>query len=482
MAQGSSRTRKEKATAKEQRVLPRQLARAGKDARKAVPRASLGEWVAAADRPDPVEILRSQEADRVPELVPIRYERMSESAFAFYRGAAAIMAEDLRPRPQTGLIAQLAGDAHLANFGGFATSERSLIFDLNDFDETVPGPFEWDVMRLVASFQIAAEHRRMPTAQQAEVVRAVAEEYRVAMAEFARMSRLDVWYARMQAEDILERWAGLVDEAHLQRFRELIAKGRKKTSARAVSRYSRPGPDGTLQVVADPPFVVPISQLAGDEPGEARRRIVEAVAAYRESLSDDMKILLDGYRIVDIARKVVGVGSVGTRCWIVLLVGVDDASDDLVLQVKQAGPSVLEVAVQASRYANHGERVVQGQRLMQASSDMLLGWTRTMSIDGVERDYYVRQMWDWKTSPDLETMDAESMGVYARICGWTLARAHARSGNRYAIAAYVGSGKAFVEAMAAFAVAYAEQNRRDYEAFGRAIESGRIQRSTAQPR
>jgi uncharacterized protein (DUF2252 family) len=465
------------APAAKQRVLPRQDSEAGRAARRAVPRTSLGAWQPAQDRPDPVTTLVAQEADRVPDLIPLRHERMAASAFSFYRGAAAVMAEDLRDRPGTGLIVQLAGDAHLANFGGFATAERSMVFDLNDFDETLPGPFEWDVLRLVASFEIAARHRGFTPEQRAGIVREVADEYCTAMAEFAAMTRLDVWYSRMQAEDILTRWAGKVDAAHLARFNDLIAKGRRKTSARAVSRYTEIGPDGELRIIADPPFVVPVGQLTDTDDDRVRGHIGLIMAQYRDSVDDDRKVLLDGYRVVDVARKVVGVGSVGTRCWIALLVGQDNSGDDLVLQFKEAGPSVLEVVAPRSRYDNHGERVVQGQRLMQSSSDMLLGWTSVIGLDGVSRDYYVRQMWDWKTSADLETMDLVGMRVYARICGWTLARAHARSGNRFAISAYLGSGTAFGAAMNAFAVAYADQNQRDYEAFLQAIDEGRIERS-----
>jgi uncharacterized protein (DUF2252 family) len=462
------------------RVLPRQDREAGRAARKVVPRSVLGEWQAGEDRADPVAILVDQEADRVPDLIGLRHERMSASAFAFYRGAAAIMANDLRERANTGLIVQLAGDAHLANFGGFATAERSMVFDLNDFDETLPGPFEWDILRLVASFEIAARHRGFTADERARVVADVADEYCIAMADFAGMSRLDVWYSRMQAEDIITRWAGKIDRERIDRFQALIARGRRKTSARAVSRYTQVGPDGSLRIISDPPFVVRAAELADLDEEQIREHVDRILDQYRDSLTDDRKVLIDGYRVVDVARKVVGVGSVGTRCWIALLVARDNSGDDLVLQFKEAGASVLEGAAPPSRYDNHGERVVQGQRLMQASSDTLLGWTSVTGIDGVRRDYYVRQMWDWKTSADLETMDLPAMTIYARICGWTLARAHARSGNRFALTAYLGSGTAFAQAMNAFAVAYADQNQRDYEAFLRAIVEGRIETSSAE--
>jgi uncharacterized protein (DUF2252 family) len=449
----------------------------GRSVRKQVPRSRLGAWVAGGVDRDPVAILAAQSEGRMEDLVPLRYSRMAASAFTFYRGAAALMAHDLGTQDSTGLIAQLAGDAHLANFGGFATAERLLVFDLNDFDETLPGPFEWDVKRLVASFEVAGQHNGFTPAQRREVVAAAADEYRAGMAEFAGMTRLDVWYARMQADDILNRWVGQADDAHIASFQKVLAKGRKKTSARAASRYTTEGPDGELRVISDPPFVEPISELSGWEEGQVRAFIEEVLAQYRTSLPDFLKVLLDGYRVVDAGRKVVGVGSVGTRCWIALLVGRDDPRDDLVLQFKQASASVLEDVAPASAYANHGQRVVEGQRLMQASSDMLLGWTTVTSLDGVTRDYYVRQMWDWKTSPDLDAMDHQAMRVYARVCGWTLARAHARSGDRHAISAYLGSGGAFSRAMQQFAEAYADQNRRDYEAFLRAIAEERIPRS-----
>ena len=446
--------------------------------RKDFPRSKLGEWVAPADRRDPVGVLEEQAVGRVQELVPLRYARMSASPFSFYRGAAALMANDLGTQGNTGLHVQLAGDAHLANFGGFATAERSLIFDLNDFDETLPGPFEWDVKRLVASFEVAGRHKGLTEAQCALIVAAVAGEYRDAMAGFAGMARLDVWYARIQAEDIISRWAGSLDPNRLESFRRTLAKGRRKTSAGAVSRYTTAGQDGELRVISDPPFVEPISELTDADEAEVRAVVERTLGDYRLSLADDLKVLLDGYVVADAARKVVGVGSVGTRCWIALLVGRNDQSDDLVLQVKEAGPSVLEAVAPASAYSNHGRRVVEGQRLMQASSDMLLGWTQVPGLDGVVRDFYVRQMWDWKTSPDLEKMDHLGLEVLARMCGWTLARAHARSGDRFAIAAYLGGGRTFTHSMQDFAAAYADQNQHDYDAFMKAIAEDRIARSS----
>jgi uncharacterized protein (DUF2252 family) len=450
-----------------------ELAAAGRSVRKDLPRSRLGAWVPPPDRRDPVAILEEQAVGRVQDLIPLRHARMSASAFTFYRGAAALMAADLGSQPSTGLCVQLAGDAHLANFGGFATAERTLIFDLNDFDETLPGPFEWDVKRLVASFEVAGRHLGFSPKQCDVVVAAAAGEYRNAMAEFATMSRLDVWYARTQAEDIVGRWVGSADPARIQSFQRTLAKGRKKTSAGAVSRYTTRGPDGQLQIISDPPFVEPASALIGMGEAEVRAAVAQILGEYRASLPDDLKVLIDGYRVVDAARKVVGVGSVGTRCWIALLVGKNDMADDLVLQFKEANASVLERVSEPSVYGNHGQRVVQGQRLMQASSDMLLGWTKVQDLEGVWRDFYVRQMWDWKTSADLESMDHLAMEVYARMCGWTLARAHARSGDRFAIAAYLGSGRTFTRAMQDFAASYADQNERDYQAFLQAHAEGR---------
>jgi uncharacterized protein (DUF2252 family) len=449
----------------------------GRAARKAVPRSTLGKWSEPSHRPDPVATLQAQDADRMADLVPLRYERMSASAFSFYRGAAALMAHDLATRPRTGIEVQLAGDAHLANFGGFATAERSLIFDLNDFDETLPGTFEWDVQRLVASFEVAGRHKGFTDAERAALVEHASATYCSAMSDFSRMSRLDVWYARIQADDILNRWAGEVDAHRVATFRRTLDKGRAKTSARAVSRYTRVGQDGELALISQPPFMVPVGELMGQTEAQVRRLAEAVLAEYRVTLADDRQLLLSGYRPADAARKVVGVGSVGTRCFIVLMVATDDSSDDLVLQLKQASSSVLEAVSAPSRYANHGQRVVEGQRLMQASSDALLGWTTITGIDGDTRDFYVRQMWDWKTSADLETMDHQAMGVYARMCGWTLARAHARTGDRRALAAYLGSGRSFGRAMQEFAASYADQNQRDFEALQEAIADGRVVRS-----
>ncbi len=463
------------------RPRPRPTATIGRTVRKSIPRTSLGAWTPSPERPDPVETLQAQNVNRVQELVPLRFERMSASPFAFYRGAAAVMAGDLATRPRTTLRVQLAGDAHLANFGGFATPERSMIFDLNDFDETLPGPFEWDVQRLVASFTVAGRHRGFSSAECAGLIDRVAGSYCTAMNGFANQARLDVWYARIEAADILKRWGAAADPARVEAFQRRMDKARGRTSQRAVSRYTTVGDDGQLHVISQPPVIQPITELV-DGTAETLRELARQVFGhYRSTLADDRGVLLAGYRIVDIGRKVVGVGSVGTRCWIVLLVAIDDEGDDLVLQVKEAGPSVLESVAAASQYPNHGQRVVEGQRLMQAASDPLLGWATVPGLDGVTRDYYVRQMWDWKTSADLETMDKVGMDLYANLCGWTLARAHARTGDRKVLAAYLGSGRTFTKAMQEFAESYADQNQRDFEALESAIGDGRVEVAPPEP-
>ena len=449
---------------------------AGREVRRRVPRRTHGAWdTRGAEDRDPVEILDRQAATRVQELVPIRYGRMLTSAFAFYRGAAALMAADLATVPPTGLTVQLCGDAHLANFGGFAAPDRDIVFDINDFDETLPGPFEWDVKRLVASFAVAARDRRFPAGVDADLARAAAQSYRTSVATFAAMGRLDVWYTRMDADELVRRWGPDAGAETLKRFHKNLRKARRKTGSHAFSRYTEVGPDGTLRPLHDPPLVVPFEDLYdGEQLDRARDVLVESFERYQGTLSDDRRHLVSGYRLVGAARKVVGVGSVGTRCSILLLVGREDTLDDLVLQVKEAAPSVLEPYLGASRYENQGRRVVEGQRLLQAASDVLLGWDRATNLDGETHDFYVRQMWDGKVSADLEKLSLDGFRVYAEICGWTLARAHARSGDAPAIAGYLGSGTRFDQAMATFATAYADQNEADFALLRQAADSGRI--------
>ena len=433
----------------------------GRAARSLVPRSSHAAWKPAATRPDPVDLLRKQEVSRVPDLVPIRHERMLESPFTFYRGAALIMAEDLGSLPDSGLRVQACGDAHLANFGGFAAPDRTMVFDLNDFDETNPGPFEWDLKRLAASFEIAARSREFSEKTARSFVVALSRSYRETMAQFAGMTNLAVWYARLDIQTILDKWQQEASRDVTKRVERAVTKAQSKDSLKALSKLTQ-YVDGEYRIVSDPPVLVPFTDLEGPAADSFRAALVAAFDVYCASLQpDDRRRLLETYRLVDFARKVVGVGSVGTRCWIALLLGKDD-SDPLFLQIKEAEESVLAAHAGPSGYPNEGQRVVEGQRILQAATDIMLGWVRAAGVDGVERDFYVRQLWDWKLSAQIDTMPPELLGIYAQMCGWTLARGHARSGDRIAIAAYLGSGDVFDKALADFAVAYADQNDRDY--------------------
>ena len=434
----------------------------GRAVRTTVPRSSLGAWEPAASRPDPATLLAQQEVSRVPELVPLRHERMLASPFAFYRGAAVVMASDLGAGTHTGLRVQLCGDAHLANFGGFASPERDVVFDINDFDETNPGPFEWDVQRLVASFEIAARAREFTSKTARGIVVDVARAYREAMAQFASMGDLDVWYSRLDATQALTEFRRTGTAADMKRVERTLAKGQGRDNVKALAKLTR-RVDGELRINSDPPLLVPLRELLPDaQADELSAWLAERFRAYRGTLQHNRKHLLEGFRMTDYARKVVGVGSVGTRCWIILLFGKDE-TDPLFLQIKQAEASVLEPYSGKSHFAHHGQRVVEGQRLLQATSDIFLGWLRAVGPDGVERDFYVRQMWDSKISADIDTMPPEIMKFYAKMCGQTLARGHARTGDRVAIAAYLGSADTFDRAMADFASVYADQNERDYE-------------------
>jgi uncharacterized protein (DUF2252 family) len=449
-------------------------AEAGRGARKQAPRQSQSELALVVDR-DPIALLEEQARSRVPELVPIRYGRMLVSPFAFFRGAASVMAHDLADTPRAGLSAQLSGDAHLANVGGFASPERDLVFDLNDFDETLPGPFEWDVKRMATSFEVAARERNFSDAERAGPVLGVTRTYRETMRQFAAMGDLDVWYARLDAATVAAR----LRESHSRRaeksFQKGAAKAQTRDRMRALAKLTEKV-DGEPRFISDPPLIVPLREFAPNEDDRAELvgRFRDIFRRYQRSLPRDVAKLVEGFRYVDLARKVVGVGSVGTRCWVLLLLGRDEG-DPLFLQVKEAEASVLEPLVGRSLFANHGRRVVEGQRLMQAASDILLGWIRTeLTLDGEVRDFYLRQLWDWKSSADLETIRPDGLAAYAEVCGWTLARAHARSGDRVAIAAYLGKGDTFDRAIAAFAAAYADLNERDHEALGRAVAAGRI--------
>ncbi|MFN8160276.1 MAG: DUF2252 domain-containing protein [Solirubrobacterales bacterium] len=455
---------------------PEERRAAGRAARKRVPRSSHGEWVPPADRRDPVEVLEEQAESRVAELVPIRYGRMLVSPFTFYRGAAAIMALDLAGTPDSGLRAQLCGDAHLSNFGVFAAPDRRLVFDLNDFDETLPGPWEWDLKRLAVSLEIAGRDRGFKRKQRRATVLETVSAYREAMAAFAKMRNLDVWYARLDVEAILDQVvAEGVPDDRVAILRKEMEKARRKDNLKAFDRLVEEV-DGEPRIISDPPLVVPLDELIDDEAvrGQVQGQIRQLLASYRESLKGDRARLFDGYHFVDLAHKVVGVGSVGTRAWIVLMVG-RDRGDPLFLQAKQAEASVLEPYAGASEFDNHGRRVVEGQWLMQASSDILLGWLPARGVDGIDRDFYVRQLWDGKRSIKVEMLLPPGLARYGAACGWTLARAHARSGDEIAIASYLGKGESFDEAIADFAAAYADQNEADYAALSDAAEEGRIE-------
>jgi uncharacterized protein (DUF2252 family) len=461
---------------------PSERAAAGKAARSQAPRTAHAEWEPAGDRPDPVEILEVQARWRVPELVPIRYGRMAASPFAFFRGAAAVMASDLAGTPASGLRVQACGDAHLSNFGTFASPDRRLVFDLNDFDETAPGPWEWDVKRLAASFAIAGRENGFKAKQRREVVLTAVGNYREAMRGLASLSDLDVWYARLDVEALMASLGAEVKRAAgkkaVKRAERNLLKARSKDNLRAFDKLTHTV-DGELRIISDPPLIVPVEELLpAGETRDLQQMMIDLLGSYRSTLQGDRQHLLDRYRFRHLARKVVGVGSVGTRAWVALFTGVDD-NDPLFLQAKEAEASVLEPYAGSSRFKNHGRRVVEGQRLMQAASDIFLGWCPAVGFDGRDRDFYVRQLWDWKGSADVESLTPGAMGVYAQMCGWTLARTHARSGDRIEIAAYLGASKAFDEAIAEFAELYAEQSERDHAELRAAIDSGRIQAEDA---
>ena len=409
----------------------------------------------------------------MPELVPIRYGRMLVSPFTFYRGAAALMASDLAGTPRTGLHTQLCGDAHLANFGAFAAPDRRIVFGINDLDETLPGPFEWDVKRLAASFAVAGRDRGFSADVRAGINATVVRSYREAMREFASKRNLDLWYARLDVEEFFTQFSAAVTAKQRKRAQKNLARARTKDSLKAFGKLTQIV-DGRPRFVSDPPLLVPVEELV--EPSQAagvHEAFAGLIRSYRRTLAGDRRRLLERFQYADAARKVVGVGSVGTRAWVVLMLGRDDA-DPLFLQAKEAQASVLEPYLGRSGFANHGQRIVEGQRLMQTASDIMLGWIRTVGLDGVERDFYVRQLWDGKGSALLELMEPNIYSIYARVCGWSLAKAHARSGDAVAIASYLGTSEVFDRATAAFAEIYADQNERDYDALKQAVASGRV--------
>ena len=451
-----------------------QRAERGKAARAVLPREQLAEWNPGQRSLEPLDLLAEQAQTRIPELVPIRHARMAASPFAYYRGAALPMAADLATSTRSGIMVQLCGDAHLANFGGFASPERELLFDVNDFDETLPGPFEWDVKRLAASLEVAARGHAFDGRTAGTITLAGMRAYQQAIRDFAGMSNLDVWYARLDVDGVIQRWGGTVRAKRVKEFQRTVAKASSKDQIKARAKLTRADAGG-LHFVSDPPLLVPVAELYGAVDAEAiEESIHETIRSYRRSLQGDRRRLLESYRFVDLARKVVGVGSVGTRAWVALFVGARDA-DTLILQVKEAEASVLERFVSRSAYNNQGQRVVEGQRLMQAASDIFLGWQRvTQGIDGRPHDYYVRQLWDWKLSADTDIMQPDALGIYAQLCGWTLARAHARSGDPIAISSYMGRSDLFPQALSRFATAYADQNDTDHRNLVKAIANGTV--------
>ena len=460
----------------------------GKEARKRVPRAAHAGLSPARGRPDPIALLAAQDATREQDLVPIRYGRMSVSPFTFYRGSAGVMAADLASAPRTGLTVQLCGDAHLSNFGAYASPERTLLFDLNDFDETLPGPFEWDVKRLVASFVVAGRGNGFAAAVSREAALAAARSYREHMREYAAMRDLEVWYSRVTADDALAlaraatAAGGEAAKAAAKAKRaataatlalkteQNIAKTRSRDNLQAFAKLTEVV-DGVRRIREDPPLLLRVD-IAGDE---MRRIVATAFADYKRTLEDDRRVLVERYEFVDLARKVVGVGSVGTLCLIALLAGRDDG-DPLFLQLKQAGPSVLETHLGRSVFRNAGHRVVAGQRIMQAQSDIFLGWIR--GSGAAHRDFYWRQLRDMKGSADILTLKPRGLTIYAELCGWCMARAHARSGDRVAIAAYLGAGDRFDRALADFGEAYADRAEKDHARLMAAIKKGTVKAQT----
>jgi uncharacterized protein (DUF2252 family) len=443
------------------KATPEQRIAAGKAIRGRVTRASHAAWKPHAKRCDIIELLRSADANRLPELVPIRYGRMLRTPFTFYRGSAAIMASDLAATPSTGLHVQACGDAHLVNFGGFATPERRLVFDINDLDETLPAPWEWDVKRLVASFVLAARSNGLSEDAGREAAMACAKSYRKHMRDYARMDVLETWYARIDAEDVL----GMLPDAHRDRLQKRIAKATGATSSELVFPKLVDQSSGRPRIRDEPPLLF---HWTGRNSERHMDMIHEALRAYRETLADDRRVLFDRYQLADGAMKVVGIGSVGTFCMVLLLTSV--AGDPLFLQVKQANASVLEPYAGPSVYPHHGQRVVMGQRLMQPASDIFLGWVS----GGAGRHFYLRQLRDVKLSPLVETFDAEMLTIYGELCGWALARAHAKAGDPWTISGYLGNSDKFDEAMGRFAFAYADQAERDHATLKAAVRAGTI--------
>ena len=451
----------------------REHADLGREARRRVPRSSHADFEPGPGRRDTVELLEEQSASRVPELVPLRYGRMSESPFRFYRGAAAVMAADLATTPATGLRVQLCGDAHLLNFRLLGSPERNLLFDLNDFDETLPGPWEWDVKRLAASMVIASRENGFTAREAVRITRAAVRSYRETMRSLAGMNNVDTWYAKAEAYQLQATVAGRLARGSRRRLTKSLARARTRDSMQAFDKLTEVV-DGTRRIAASPPLIMPVTDLLPPhERDELQEQMRVLIDNYADSLPADRRHLLRQYKMVDMARKVVGVGSVGTRCWIALLIG-RDGDDPLFLQAKEAQRSVLAPFAGESGFSNQGERVVSGQQLMQAASDIFLGWKRVQGMDGRQRDFYVRQFRDWKGIAQPSLMDPKEMNMFGQLCGATLARAHARSGERIGVAAYLGRSDVFDRAVTRFAVSYADQTERDHGALVDAIASGRV--------
>ena len=456
---------------------PEQLTRAdrvakGKDARTRAPLESQAEFTPNSSR-DSIGLLLEQAKSRVPELVPVRHGRMLVSPFTYYRGAALPMAADLATTPTSGLRVQLCGDAHLSNFGGFASPSRRLVFDVNDFDETLPGPFEWDVKRLAASLAVAGRANGFRAKDRRQIEITAAEAYRTAMRAFADQPFMDVWYAHLNVDDAISQFRSQLKAKRAKDVKKMATKAHTSDSMKVLSKLTT-DVDGHRRIISQPPLIEPIEEVFPEAQADAiYEQIREVLGKYQRTLQSDRRHLVEYFTLVQVARKVVGVGSVGTRAWIALMEGVD-GSEPLFLQAKEAQPSVLAAYCGRSKYTNQGERAVAGQLLMQAESDIFLGWTHVTGPDGVDRDFYVRQLKDWKMSLPIEQMIPSGMKVYARMCGWTLARAHARSGDRMALAAYLGNSAKFDNAIADFAETYADQNERDHAAFQAAAKEGKV--------
>jgi uncharacterized protein (DUF2252 family) len=467
-----------KAAVGSERLTPEQRAAAGKAARAKTPLEAHADFQPGKSR-DPVGLLLSQAETRVPELVPIRHGRMLVSPFAFYRGAALVMAADLETTPKAGLQAQLCGDAHLSNFGAYASPERRLVFDINDFDETLPGPFEWDIKRLAASFVVAARENGFSKKQSRTITLAAVESYRTAMRAFAAEPILTVWYEHLEIEQAIADYKATLSARKSKKRKALkatenaLAKAHTRDSLQAIGKLTTVV-DGKRQIISNPPLVERLDDMMDMHPDAIRARLGTLLVSYRRTLESDRRHLFDHFNLIDVAHKVVGVGSVGTRAWILLLEGGGEA-EALLLQAKEAGPSALSGYAGNSEYRNQGERVVAGQHFMQASSDIFLGWLRARPTGGRYKDYYLRQLRDWKLSAVIEEITPAGMEVYAQLCGWTLARAHARSGDRVAIAAYIGNSTKFDNAIADFAETYADQNERDHAALADAVAAGKVQ-------